>query len=484
MYRRIRIFIASLLFIGICLAFLDISGILTPRLAFLAKVQLVPAILAGSFAVVAGLVLLTVFFGRAYCSTICPLGVMQDVISRLGKKNRFRYAKPRRVLRLTVLAVFIISFLGGLPLVVGLLEPYSAFGRIATDISGPVWEGGSNALAWASERAGNFAVGPTTVWQKGTSALVSALITLGVIGFMAWKSGRAWCNTFCPVGTSLGLLSRYSLIRPRFRMENCVHCGLCEKACKASCIDAQSGNIDASRCVSCFNCHSVCRKNAIRLTPVLAASVAASKTLTPDTSRRAFFAAALSVAALPLAAQAAVVQVPAKALTRKEQPNRETPILPPGAGSLSSFQSRCTGCQLCVSACPNQVLRTQDSGTGMLQPALFFERGYCRVNCVACSEVCPTGAIRPITPARKSATQIGRAKIGLERCIINTDDVPCTACSRNCPVGAISLVDGPKHKLPVVDAERCTGCGACEYTCPARPLSAVWVEGNLTHRQI
>jgi Pyruvate/2-oxoacid:ferredoxin oxidoreductase delta subunit len=120
----------------------------------------------------------------------------------------------------------------------------------------------------------------------------------------------------------------------------------------------------------------------------------------------------------------------------------------------------------------------------MFQPALSFERGYCRINCVACSEVCPTGAINSISTAEKSALQIGHAIISLEHCIVNTDDVPCTACFRNCPPGAISLVEGKNHQLPAVDAERCTGCGACEYNCPARPQSAIWVEGNLAHRQI
>jgi ferredoxin-type protein NapF len=485
MYRRLRILSAGLLFAGICLAFLDVSGILGPRLAFLAKLQIVPAILAGSLAVTAGLILLTLISGRLYCAAICPLGVMQDIISRLGRKNRFHYTPPSTRLRLAALGLFILAFLLGWPLVFGLLEPYSAFGRIATDMAWPVWASGSNVLAWASERAGNFIVGPTPIWQKGISSLAAALLTLSVVGILAWKSGRSWCNTFCPVGTVLGFLSRYSLIRPRFRQENCNRCGLCERACKASCINSKAGTLDASRCVSCFNCHHVCRQDAIGLLPLSGrTSPGTPQAETRRASRRFFLGTVLGLAALPFAAQGAVPEKTARALTRKSRPEREVPIVPPGAVSRSSFQAKCTGCQLCVAACPNQVLRTQDTGAGMLQPALSFERGYCRVNCVTCPDVCPTGAIRTITAAEKSAIQIGRAAISLEHCIVNTDDVPCTACSRNCPTGAISLVEGAKHELPAVDAERCTGCGACEYNCPVRPRSAIWVEGNLVHRQI
>jgi formate hydrogenlyase subunit 6/NADH:ubiquinone oxidoreductase subunit I len=121
----------------------------------------------------------------------------------------------------------------------------------------------------------------------------------------------------------------------------------------------------------------------------------------------------------------------------------------------------------------------------MLKPTLSFERGFCRVNCVTCSQVCPTGAIQPIAKEQRSAIQVGRAISDLERCIVTTDKVECTACSRACPTGAVVLVggqDGPKR--PAVDFERCIGCGACEYVCPARPLAAIRVEGNLEHRRV
>ncbi|MDR0881480.1 MAG: 4Fe-4S dicluster domain-containing protein, partial [Candidatus Adiutrix sp.] len=126
-----------------------------------------------------------------------------------------------------------------------------------------------------------------------------------------------------------------------------------------------------------------------------------------------------------------------------------------------------------------------DTGSGLLQPSLSFERGYCRVNCVECSLVCPTGAIRAVTIPEKSAIQVGRGVLDWERCIVQTDKVECTACSRNCPTGAITLVGaGGELKRPVVDREQCLGCGACEYYCPARPLAAIKVQGNWQHRRI
>lgn len=321
MFKAIRITLAALCFAGLCLLFLDVSGILPPKLAFLAKAQLLPAILAGSLVVVAALAVLTLVFGRVYCSTLCPLGVMQDLISRLGKKNRFRFSPAQTGLRVTVFAAFVASIAVGLPLVFGLLEPYSAFGRIATDLMAPVWASGSNALAMASERMDNFAVAPTPVWQKGLSALTAAVLTLGVVGSLAWKSGRTWCNTLCPVGTCLGFISRFSLLRQRIDAARCLHCGLCEKNCKASCIDAGNGTVDSSRCVACFNCLGKCKHKAIAYAPSWGerGSTAQEKKL-PNPARRALFVAVLGAAAVPVTAQARSGNGTIPALTRKERP--------------------------------------------------------------------------------------------------------------------------------------------------------------------
>ncbi|MDR1360625.1 MAG: 4Fe-4S dicluster domain-containing protein [Deltaproteobacteria bacterium] len=530
MLKAVRVIAAAICFSGLVLLFVDVSGLARENLAFLAKLQIVPALLAGSLSVVGALLAASLIFGRVYCSILCPLGVLQDALARLKPKRRYRFAPSRPWLRPAALALFLLALATGLPLIFGLLEPYSAFGRIATDIFAPVWATGSNGLALAAERLGSFAVGPTPVWQKGLAALAAAAATFAVLGVLTWRAGRIWCNTLCPVGICLGQINRAALIRPRLDREKCVHCGRCERVCKAQCIDAKAATLDADRCVSCFNCLKTCRESAVSWHPCLDARAALAKAgprglgsasgsrpkeprkagypeKTPaetaqasavasparaphssNKSRRAFFSTmglALGTAALPLNALAAAKEKAPLPLTRKTSPKRAVPVLPPGAGGVASFTRKCTGCQLCVAACPHQVLQASGIGDRALQPAMGFEHGYCRVNCVACSLVCPAGAIKPITVERKSALQVGRAMVHPEICIVSTDDVSCTACAKACPPGAISLV-GPDgaHKRPAVDAERCIGCGACEYVCPARPVSAILVEGNLEQRMV
>ena len=491
MLRSIRILLAAVCFAALCLLFVDVSGRFAPSLAFMAKAQFVPAMLAGSVGAVVGVLLLTLVFGRLYCSVLCPLGVMQDVIGARAGRYRYRYSSPHTLLRLAVFFVFAASLLAGVPLVFSLLEPYSAFGRIAADLLAPVWATGNNALAWASERAGNYDVAPAMLWQKGLAALAAAVATLALIGVLAWRKGRLWCTAVCPVGTFLGFFSRFAVLRPRIEESACKNCGLCEKACKSGCIDATARTVDTSRCVACFDCVDVCRHGAMSYglrkagggEKSVVGDAAQSVGSKPNTVRRGMLAALVGAAVPGVAFGRS--SSPIAALTRKFEPERAVAVVPPGAQSVQQLSARCTGCQLCVSACPNQVLRGTDHGSGMLQPTMAFERGYCRVNCVTCAEVCPAGAIRPITPAQKSSMQIGRAVINLDRCIRVTDKVTCTACAKICPPRVINLV-GPEDapKKPVVDAERCTGCGACEYVCPARPFAAIYVEGVAEQRRI
>ena len=172
----------------------------------------------------------------------------------------------------------------------------------------------------------------------------------------------------------------------------------------------------------------------------------------------------------------------------KKAPKRGQRLTPPGSRSARHFYDRCTACQLCVANCPNGVLRPSTDPAHLMQPKMDFARGFCRPECTTCSQVCPAGAILPISPEEKTAIHIGRAVIDYDLCVVNTDGVSCGNCVAHCPAGALSMVrknpDDPESpRIPAIIEDRCIGCGKCEYLCPARPISAIHVEGLSTHIQ-
>lgn len=494
MLRKVRITIAVLFFVLITLLLLDFSGTIHTGFGWMAEVQFLPALLAVNVGVVALLVLLTLLFGRVYCSVVCPLGVFQDIISYFsGKKtkNRFSYSPACSWLRYGMLALFVVALLAGGGFVVALLAPYSSYGRIVSNLFAPLYYGVNNLLAYGAERVGSYAFYPVDVWIKSVVTFVVAAVTFVLIAVLAWRSGRIYCNTVCPVGTVLGVLSRFSLFRPVIDADKCNGCGLCARNCKASCIDPKAHTIDSSRCVVCMDCLDKCSRHAIayRLRRHRSATVAAvsSEHGHIDDSRRSFLSMTAWLAATPLLNAKGKVDGGLAVIEDKKIPVRATRIVPAGAGSVRNMAQHCTACQLCVSSCPNGVLRPSQRWDALMQPEMSYERGYCRPECSRCSKVCPTGAIRPITVAEKSAVQIGHAVWVKENCLPLTEGVECGNCARHCPVGAIQMVasradmpDSPK--VPVVDTERCIGCGACENLCPARPFSAIYVEGHAVHR--
>lgn len=500
MLRKIRISFAVLFFVVTTLLFLDFTGTIHAWFGWMAKIQFLPALLALNLGVVLLLVLLTVVFGRIYCSVICPLGVFQDVVSWISgkrKKNRFRYSKAKSGLRYGVLGIFVLALIAGAGSVVALLAPYSSYGRIASNLFQPVYLLGNNLLAYFAERADSYAFYSVNVWMKGLPTFIIAIVTFVALVILAWRNGRTYCNTICPVGTILGFIAKYSYLKPVIDSSQCVNCNRCARNCKAACIDIKEHEIDYSRCVACMNCIDKCHKGAIRYmhpsrqakktSAVPAAKVTEEQI---DTARRSFFTATAVLAATSIVkAQEKKVDGGLAAIEDKKIPDRETPITPPGSMSARNMTQRCTACQLCVSVCPNEVLRPSTGLMKLMQPEVSYERGYCRPECVKCSEVCPAGAILPITAADKSAIQVGHAVWIKENCVPLTDGVDCGNCARHCPTGAIQMVlsepDFPdSFKIPVINTERCIGCGACENLCPARPFSAIYVEGHQMHRII
>lgn len=567
MLRKIRITLAAICFVAVTLLFLDFTGTLHLWFGWLAKIQFLPAVLALNFVVIAILLVLTLLFGRIYCSVICPLGIFQDCVSNLssrrkGKKARFSYSKEIKWLRYGVLVLFVIALVAGLNALVALLAPYSAYGRMVQSLLAPVWQWGNNLLAWIAERQDSYAFVTKDVWLKSLPTLIVAAVTFVVVVALAWRNGRTYCNTICPVGTTLSFFSRFAMFRPVIDKSKCKSCHACERKCKAACIDVDNHKIDYSRCVDCFDCIDSCRLGALKYrfawgrgvgsgstgaktpqnapvgskmtsdeskngqnrssaapTPVAegsptaevtdngkgvstidATSPVAEPVEATDKGRRAFLVGGAAViggsllSSIPMRAEEEEIKDKKRdggfaEVLPKKAPNRKTPITPFGSESVEKFYKHCTACQLCVTVCPNNVLRPSSRLEHLMQPEMSFEKGYCRPECVKCSEVCPAGAILKITPEEKTEWKVGTAGVDYDLCVVNRDGVSCGNCAHHCPVGAIRMVrknpdDEKSPRIPSVNEEKCIGCGACENLCPSRPISAITVNGYSVHHNV
>lgn len=497
MLKKLRVILAWVFWIGITLLFLDFTGTLHAYMGWMAKLQFLPAILALNAGVVVALVLLTLLFGRVYCSVICPLGVFQDGVSWLRahrSKAPFHYHKEMKWLRYCVWAVFVIALIAGVHVIVSVLAPYSAYGRMVQNLIQPVYLWCNNLLAAWAERAGSYAFYEKEVWIRSVSTFVVAVVTLVVIVVLSFKGGRSWCNDVCPVGTTLSFFSRFAMFRPVIDHDKCKHCKACEQHCKARCIaiGKDTEKIDYSRCVDCFDCMEQCKFGALEYKYAWRSTKKADKVAPEEkepSGRRAFMTgAALAVGAATLKGVRAGAQEAAKKtdggfadILPKQAPERETPVTPPGSKSVKHFYQHCTACQLCVAECPNNVLRPSSDFKHMMQPEMSFEKGWCRPECTRCSQLCPSGAIREISREQKTQFHVGTARVNADLCLEATGKSACGKCHTACPSGAITMVQHGEHHRPVVSEEICIGCGACEYLCPIRPISAITVNGKQEH---
>ena len=491
--KRIRITLACVTLLCITWLFLDFTGTAHHWFGWLPKIQLLEAVLALNVVVIAALVVLTLIFGRIYCSVICPLGILQDIFGKLGmkaKKNRYTYSREMRWLRYPVLVLFIIACAAGVGSIVQLLAPYSAFGRIATSLLQPLWKMGNNVLATIAEQSDSYAFYHVETGVPNMTIVTAiAVVTLLVLAVLAWRNGRTYCNTICPVGTVLSLLSRFSWLKIHFDTEKCRNCSLCTKNCKAACIDYKTHTVDYSRCVVCGDCLEQCKFGALKYSGKSGKTGESEDSGKPAETRRSFLLSSALLATAAMAQEAKKTDGGLAEIQDKVAPERQTPLTPPGSLSAKNMAQRCTGCQLCVSECPNQVLRPGTNWMSIMQPTMSYELGYCRPECTRCSEVCPAGAILRVDKPDKSSIQIGHAVWIKKNCVVLTDEVECGNCARHCPTGAIEMVplDPDNEESPMVPAindAACIGCGACEYVCPSRPFSAIIVEGHEVHKMI
>lgn len=495
MLKKIRIVISVLLFALITFYFIDFAGILPNSFHRLAHIQFIPALLSLSVGILLFLIVLTLLFGRIYCSTICPMGILQDVVARISKsvgkkKKRYTYSPAKNRLRWGIVGLLIIAFIGKFTVFIGILDPYSAYGRIVVHMFKPIYMFGNNLLESIFSTFENYTFYQVDTSMLSLSSTLIAITTFGIIIVLAWKHGRTWCNTLCPVGTVLGFLSRFSLFKVRIDTAKCNGCGLCATKCKAACINSKEHTIDHSRCVDCFDCLGACKQKALVYNPFLkrepSLTEKPAEPTTTDSSKRRFLVAGLVTAgATPGVFSQARKSV--AALEGKKPYTKENPITPPGSISREHFQQQCTSCHLCVSKCPSHVLKPafmEYGWTGIMQPTVNFEKGFCNFDCTVCGEVCPNGAILPLTVEQKHLTQMGTVVFIEENCIVYTDGTSCGACSEHCPTQAIAMVpykDG--LTIPQVNTDICVGCGGCEYVCPARPFRAVYIEGNSVQKE-
>ncbi|MCX6309535.1 MAG: 4Fe-4S binding protein, partial [Bacteroidia bacterium] len=342
--KRLRLVIGIFSLLVLTFLFIDFAGLLPAGKVPLADIQFVPALLAYSFGIVGALLLITLIFGRIYCSILCPMGLFQDLTGRVAKvfkkKLKYTFSPEKRWWPYGTLVAVLGTYIAGWTVLLSLLEPYSAFGRMVTHLLRPIYMTGNNLLASVFHYFGNYTFIHTEVFLLGTASFVVALLTFLIIGYLAWRHGRTFCNTLCPVGTILGFVSRFSMFRFKVHDETCNHCGLCARACKASCIDSKQETVDHSRCVTCFNCTTACSKKSIQYEfSWKKSSLATGGSETDSVASRRRFLTTLGIT---------FVAAGSHALTKGMHQNtnkpwaRKSPLSPPGSLSAEHLNIHCT----------------------------------------------------------------------------------------------------------------------------------------------
>ncbi|MBP3530368.1 MAG: 4Fe-4S dicluster domain-containing protein [Thermoguttaceae bacterium] len=510
--RWARVAVAAVVFTVLTLFFLDFADFVPSQAVWLTKIQLVPSILAGAFGVFASLILITLIFGRVYCSVVCPLGVFQDVLAFFGRFFQSFAKKPRKIRRdyrwlpnpfkcragFLVLAVATIPL--GLPFL-ALLEPYGIFGRIAVSIFKPLYLLGNNVLASIANALGSYAFVYIPATPESWAAFGIGLVSFAILLVFAGRYGRLYCNSVCPVGTVLGAISKFSFLKIRLNADKCVGCGLCAKACKSSCIDVQYLQVDASRCVVCFDCLTTCRQGALSFASGRQANVAPNAVDAPqsaaqsdarpldallspreseqvrreiaafDRSKRDFIA--LGVAATTVAVARSVFGA-------DETPASEAAKSPESANSAAPSETA----EAPAADKPADYGQTPFKREHPIAPpgAVSFEHFNKRcVGCHLCVAKCPQKVLKPAT------LEYGLRGFMQPRVVFSLEhfcNFDCVICGEVCPAGAIlPLKMEEKHLTQmgrvVFIKENCVvyarneNCGACSEHCPTQAVKMV-----------
>ena len=365
------------------------------------------------------LILLTILFGRIYCSFFCPLGLFQEIIFYIGKpfcKFNKKFEK-NKIYKYIIACVFYGALFGGSVFLAKYLEPY-------------------------------------TIFVSATSFSKVSLIIISIIFLLVIFKSRFFCTNICPVGTILGFISKYSFFKLNIDKSKCVKCGMCTKNCQSNSIDIENGIIQNETCVKCFKCLGTCKLNAISYK-----RCNTKKEKSFDVTKRQFIFDTICLSVFFATFKRISYKV------KNEIGRIKNIILPAGARSNKKFVNNCLNCNLCVKNCPQNIIKEKDETFGAVH--LDLSKNFCKFDCNTCSKVCPSGALKKLSLEEKQNTKIANASINTNECI------QCGLCVESCPKKAITKVDG---EYPIVDSNKCIGCGRCAIECPVRTISINGIE--------
>ena len=415
--QSVRLFVALTVFILCLCAFFEkfypVPIFDVQVVSLLQSVLISGTTLAVSLLILLGLI--TFICGRVYCSTVCPLGLFQELLIMLFKpfykRRRVHKVQPHYIVAYIIAALLFGTLLGGTVVLLRWLDPYAVAG---------------NALSGA--------------WYGlGFAAVLAVLV---------FFKKRFFCANLCPVGAVLGLVSRYSLFKMRIDADKCKKCGICAKSCPAECIDFKNHNVDNEMCLKCFKCLGHCQHGAIQY------GLPQKKKVAFDARRRDLLKGGIILLIFGRAVGYGMdLSSKAGAMLKKV-------ILPAGAEKKEKFANRCLNCNLCVKNCPMKIIKSATKEVPFVH--LDLSQGYCKYDCHNCSKVCPSGAIKKISLADKQKTKIATAMIDEEKCI------KCGLCAGECPVKTIVKEVG---EYPLVRFEKCLGCGKCAQVCPVKAIA-------------
>ena len=375
-------------------------------------------------------VVLTIILGRFFCGWLCPFGSLHHFVGFLAHRNKpaeqkLRLNKYRKAQCIKYFVLVFLLAMAAFPslaatLQTGLLDPIPLVTRSFNLV-----------LVAIADAAVNF-VSVNQRLYEGAWFIFAIFLTALLLNLLI---PRFYCRFICPLGALFGLIGRFAIWRIGKNQSPCSNCRLCETHCEGACAPADS--IRITECVLCFNCRADCKKDEV-ISYQTQRSLAGEIT-NPDISRRGFC----------LSLTSGILAVPAVRLTGKLSSNWYNKVIrPPGALVESEFLKRCIKCGQCMRACPTNVIQPDGIAGGLENlwtPVLNNRIGSsgCQLNCVACGQVCPTAAIRPITLNEKHGTgkfaeagpiKLGTAFFDRNRCLPWAMNKPCIVCEENCPV--------------------------------------------------